>query len=67
MITVAQLIEKLSHCGQGHIVLLASDQEGNYFRGFSGDINAVLHDGGEVYFHDDFEVGDETNAIVLWP
>lgn len=81
MVTVAQLIEKLSSLPQDHIVFMASDEAGNSIRAFSGDVSSGSYSG-EPYnadfiskndYEENYETspedyeGYEENGIILWP
>jgi len=80
MVTVAQLIEKLSSLPQDHVVLLSSDEEGNSFHLFSGDIDKGMYEDEEssIQFHSHVDKDDLfdawgdpipfiENSVVLWP
>jgi hypothetical protein len=79
MVTVAQLIKQLSSLPQEHVVLLSSDEEGNSFHLFSGDITPGMYSKDDYYIEfnteaDKDELLDEyettpfaENSVLLWP
>ena len=75
--TVSELIQRLQDVPDpASQVYLSTDEEGNNFHKFSGDISELYTQDGELVWPDEDDEGNETPyqvtedmrpAIVLWP